>query len=94
MKAKLTPSSRLGWSAVIISAVFVLIGVTKLLGSRLHFGLPISMQTLAVVGLLGSALGLGALIKSKDKSILTIVSIVIGALIMIWLILSYVVFRP
>lgn len=94
MKAKLAPSSKLGWVAIIVSGIFVLLGALKLLAPRLHFGLPLSMQHLAVVGLLGSLIGLIALIKFKDKSVLTIVTIVIGALIAVWLIFSYVIFKP
>lgn len=94
MKAKLAPSSKLGLVAVIVSGVLVLLGAIRLLGTRLHFGLPLSMQHLAAVGLLGAILGLIALFKFKDKSVLTIVAIVIGALIALWLIFSYVIFKP
>jgi hypothetical protein len=94
MKAKLAPSSKLGLVAVIVSGIFVLLGAFKLLAPRLHFGLPLSMQHLAVVGLIGSLIGLVALLKFKDKSVLTIVTIIIGALIALWLIFSYVIFKP
>ncbi len=94
MKAKLAPSSKLGFIAVIVSGILVLLGAIRLLGTRLHFGLPLNMQTLAGIGLVGAILGLVALLKFKDKSILTIATIVIGGLIAVWLILSYVVFKP
>ncbi|NLW89447.1 MAG: hypothetical protein GXY43_06995 [Clostridiaceae bacterium] len=93
MKAKLAPSSKLGLAAVVVSGILVLLGAIRLLGTRLRFGLPLSMQHLAVVGLLGSLLGLIALLKFKDKSILTIATIVIGVLIAVWLVLEYIVFK-
>lgn len=93
MKAKLAPSSKLGSAAVIVSGIFVLLGAFKLLAPRLRFGLPLSMQHLAGIGILGSLLGLGALLKFKDKSILTIATIVFGVLIAVWLVLEYIVFK-
>lgn len=93
MKAKLAPSSKLGLAAVVVSGILVLLGAIRLLGTRLHFGLPLNMQYLAGIGLLGAILGLVALLKFKDKSILTISTIVIGVLIAVWLVLEYIVFK-
>lgn len=80
MKLKIWSSSVIGKLANVFSLIFIVLIALKLLAIRL----PLPTPAIAVLGLVGLALGLIAFIKNKDRSILTILSIIVGIIIVLW----------
>ncbi len=72
MKLKIWSSSVIGKLANVFSLIFIVLIALKLLAIRLPLPTP------------AIALGLIAFIKNKDRSILTILSIIVGIIIVLW----------
>ncbi len=80
MKIQIWSSSVIGKLANIFSLIFVILIALKLMAIRL----PLSTPVITVFGLVGLLLGLITFFKNKDRSILTILSIVVGIVIVLW----------
>lgn len=89
MKSKFAPSSKIGVAATALSGLCILLVALKYILPRFHQSISLSMQQVSILGILGFLLGIVAILKMKDKSVLTISSVVFGALIIIWIIAGY-----
>ena len=89
MKSKFAPSSKIGTVATVLSGLCILLGAMKYILPRFHQSIPLSMQQVSILGILGFLLGMVAIFKMKDKSVLTKSSVVFGALIIIWIVAGY-----
>ena len=79
MKITLVPKSKAGKWAVILSVAFIILMAVKML---FHFILP--SMVIAALGLAGFVAGIISVIK-KDRAILVFVSILVGAVIILWI---------
>lgn len=79
MKITLLPKNKAAIWASLLSILFVMLIFFKIRGT-----IPLSMFLIAALGLGGLAAGLIAAVK-KDRSIFTILSILIGLFIVIWI---------
>ncbi len=86
MKTQVLPKSKAGTGAAVFSLLFVVIMALKILASTtsFNFHLPLPTPAIAVLGVIGLVLGLIAVFKYKDKALLTLLSIPIGTIIVVW----------
>ncbi|MCK9358120.1 MAG: hypothetical protein M0R22_13395 [Dehalococcoidia bacterium] len=80
MKAAFVPKTKPGRWSLWLGIAFIVLMWAK---TQVRFPLP--SPAIAVVGLLGFVLALVAVFKSKDRSILGLVPILVGALIVFWI---------
>jgi hypothetical protein len=80
VKITLLPRNRTGkWSAGLSVFFIILIGL-KIQPA----GIPLPTFFIAILGLAGFFAGIAAIIKDKDRAILTFLSILVGLIIIIW----------
>ena len=80
MKTHIWPSSMTGKVAAILCLLFIV-----LMALKIYSFLPFPTFSIAALGVIGFIAGIVAIIQSKDRSVLTIMSIVVGALIIFWI---------
>lgn len=80
MKIKIWPVSMVGKVAAIFSLLFIVLIVLKMSGF-----MPLPTFSIAALGIIGLIAGLVAFFKDKDRAVLTIISIVVGAVIVLWM---------
>lgn len=92
MKTQILPKSKIGIGAAVFSLLFIVIMTLKILASNNSFDLrlPLPTPAIAVLGVIGLVLGLIAVFKYKDKALLTLLSIPIGAIIVVWVAAEYI----
>ena len=83
MKIHLWPKKTAGKWAAILTLFFIVFMSIKL-GGAMFIRLPLPTPALAVIGFAGFVMGVISIIKNKDRAILTLLSIPIGLLIIIW----------
>ena len=71
------------WAAGLTLAFIVLMAL-KMIGLGATIRLPLPTPVLALLGVIGFVMGLIAVIKYKDRAILTLLSIPVGLLIIFW----------
>lgn len=79
MNIRLFPETKEGRGAALLMLLFILIMAFKVL---VRFPLPTPL--IAVIGAGGAVLGTLSVMKNKDRSLLTWLSILIGLLIIVW----------
>ncbi len=82
---RLLPVIKLGKWALWLSVAFIVLITIKIV---LWFPLPTFV--LAALGIAGFIVGMIAIIKDKDRAVLTFVAIFVGVLIILWTILEFV----
>ncbi len=85
MKISLVPKTKLGSWAATLTILFVALMVIKLSALSRTLRLPLPTPIIAVFGLLGFLLGLIAVFKNKDRSLLTLFTIPVGLMIIFWM---------
>lgn len=80
MKITLLPKTRLGKWSVGLSTSFII-----LIWLKIQYGLPLMTFAIAFLGLLGFLIGIVAIIKNKDSSILNFLPILVGLIIILWI---------
>lgn len=79
MKTTFTPITRAGkWAAGLSIAFIVLMGL-KIVGL-----MPLPNPVIVALGFIGFVIGIVAIIKNKERSILVFLSIPVGLLIVFW----------
>lgn len=81
MKIVFWPKSTAGKWAAILTLAFIVSMILKQITIGL---LPLPTPVIAVLGVTGFIVGVISLIKNKERAIMTLVSIPIGLLIIIW----------
>jgi hypothetical protein len=79
MKLKIKPGTKMGKWSVGLGIIFII-----LIWVKIQFFLPVPVFGIAALGLAGFVLGLIALIKNKDRSILLFIPLLVGSIIIIW----------
>lgn len=81
MKIALLPKTCLGkWSVGLSTAFIVLIWL------KIQYGIHVMTFAIAVLGLGGFFIGILAIVKDKDSSILNFLPILVGIIIIIWIV--------
>lgn len=81
MKIQIWPKPKSGKWAAIFTMLFILAMFLK----QMTLGImPLPIPVIAIIGVIGFVFGTVSLVKNKDRSILTLLSIIIGLLIIFW----------
>lgn len=84
MKIQLWSKFTAGRWAECMTLLFILLMALKLTASGTSIRIPLPIPAIAGFGVLGFGMGIVSVIKNKDRSILTLLSIPIGLLILLW----------
>lgn len=85
MNQKLWSKTTTGKWAVMLTLLFVGLMFIKITALGISVRLPFPSPFIAVFGVIGFIMGLIAIIKDKDRSIMVILTIPIGLLIIFWI---------
>ncbi len=80
MKISLLPKTATGKWAAHLSLIFIVLITLKI---KIRFPLP--SFSIAGLGIVGFIIGIISIVKSKDRSLLTLLSILVGLLIIFWI---------
>ncbi len=80
MKIKLCSTAKVGKYAACSTLLFIILMILKFF----TYSIPLPTPVIAGLGVLGFILGAISMIKSKDRSLLTLLSIAIGLLVILW----------
>lgn len=83
MKIRLWSKTTAGKWAAILTLLFIVSLSVKMLTLGI---LPLPMPAIAGIGVIGFIMGLVSIIKNKDWSLLTLLSIPIGLLLVFWIV--------
>ena len=83
MKFQFWSRTKIGKWANSLTLVFITFMALKLINLEI-IRVPIPTPFIAIIGLIGFIIGLISIIKKKDKALLTLLSILIGVLIIFW----------
>ena len=81
MKIKLWPKAKVGKYAVCFTLLFIILMILKFF----TYSIPLPTPVIVGLGVLGFILGAISMIKSKDRSLITLLSIIIGLLVILWM---------
>lgn len=84
MKIQLWSKFTAGRWAAWLTLLFILMMALKLTASGTSIRVPLPIPAIAGFGVFGFAMGIMSVINNKDRSILTLLSIPIGLLIIVW----------
>jgi len=79
MKTTFAPKTNTGKWALGLSLAFIILITFKILGS-----MPLPTFSIAAIGLVGFIVGVFAIIKNNERSILTFIPILVGLVIILW----------
>lgn len=79
MKTTFAPKTSTGKWALGLSLAFIVLITLKIMGS-----MPLPTFGIAAIGLIGFIVGVLAIIKNKERSILTFIPILVGLVILLW----------
>ncbi|MDD4774043.1 MAG: hypothetical protein PHZ09_10670 [Eubacteriales bacterium] len=85
MKLQLYSKTTIGKWAAILTLAYIVLMLIKLF-IRI---LPLPSPAIAVIGVAGAVTGVISFVKNKDRTVLTLVSIVLGLLILVWVALEF-----
>lgn len=81
---KLLSESKAGRWSTMLTVVFVLLMVLKFSARSTGIILPLPAVILAVLPIAGFFLGVISVVKHRDRSILILISILLGFLVLLW----------
>lgn len=84
MKTQIWSTTKAGKWAAGLTLAFIVLMAIKMTALGAIIRLPLPTPALAVMGVIGFVMGLMAVIKYKDRAILTLLSIPVGLLIIFW----------
>jgi len=84
MKTQLYSKTTAGKWAAILTLLFIASMAIKLSALAMLIRLPLPTPFLAIIGFIGFLLGIISMVKNKDRSILTLLAILVGLLIIFW----------
>ena len=80
MKMGLWPKAKAGKYAACLTLLFIILMILKFL----TYSIPLPTPVIAGVGVLGFLFGTISTIKNKDRSPLTLLSVMVGLLVILW----------
>lgn len=83
MKIQLWSETKTGKWAASLTLIFIIFIVLKFMNVAI-IRLPFPTPLIAVIGVVGFIMGVISIIKNKDRSLLVLLSILIGLLIIFW----------
>ncbi len=84
MKIQLWSNTTTGKWAAILTLLFIVFMFFKFSALDMPIRLPLPTPFIAVIGVAGFIFGVVSMIKNKDRSLLTLLSILVGLLIVFW----------
>ncbi|MGA9517209.1 MAG: hypothetical protein WBV27_00355 [Trichococcus sp.] len=84
MKMQFWSKIKAGQWAAGLTLTFIVLMAIKMTALGATIRLPLPTPVLAVLGVVGFILGLIAIIKHKDRALLTLLSIPVGLVIILW----------
>lgn len=84
VKMQLYSKATTGKWAAILTLLFIALIAIKFSALDMLIRLPLPTLFLAIIGVVGFLLGIISIVKNKDRAILTLLSIPIGLLIILW----------
>ena len=84
MKIKLWSKTTAGKWAAILTLLFIVFMFLKFSALAMPIRFPLPTPFVAVIGVAGFIAGVISIIKNKDRSLLTLLSILLGLLIIFW----------
>jgi len=84
MKTQIWPKTLVGKVAAIFSLLFIVLIALKIV---VH--IPPPTFSIAAFGIIGFLAGIVAVFKFKDRTVLTILSIIVGAVIIFWAVAEF-----
>ena len=84
MKIQLYSKTTSGKWAAILTLLYITLMAIKLSALATYIRLPLPIPFIAVIGFAGFVMGVASFVKNKDRTILTMLSILIGLLIVFW----------
>lgn len=84
MNIKLWSKTTAGKSAAILTLLFIVLMILKFFTLGISIRIPLPTPFIAVLGVIGFIMGVISIVKNKDRSLLTLLSILIGLLIIFW----------
>lgn len=79
MKIQLGSKTATGKAAAVLSLMFIV-----LITLKIRVAIPLPTFLIAGIGLAGFLAGLIAVVKNKDRSLLVLLSVLVGVLIILW----------
>jgi hypothetical protein len=84
MKMQFWSKTTTGKWAAGLTLAFIVLMALKMVGLGVAIRLPLPSPALALMGVVGFVMGLIAVIKYKDRALLTLLSIPVGIIIIAW----------
>lgn len=84
MKIQLWSKTTTGKWAASLTLLFIVLMALKMMNLAVMIRLPLPSPLIALLGVIGFVMGVISIIKSKDRALLTLLSIPIGLLILFW----------
>lgn len=84
MKMKLYSKTTTGKWAAILTLLFIVLMAIKSSALAMLIRLPLPTPILAIMGVIGFLLGIISVVKNKDRSLFTLLAILVGLLIVFW----------
>lgn len=84
MKIQLCSNAKTGKWAAILTLLFIVLMSLKLSALAMFIRLPLPTPLIAVIGVAGFIVGVVSIIKNKDRALLTLLSILVGLIIIFW----------
>ena len=84
MKIQLYSKTTSGKWAAILTLLYITLMAIKLSALATYIRLPLPNPFIAVIGFAGFVMGFASFVKNKDRTVLTMLSILIGLLIVFW----------
>lgn len=84
MKINFWSKTTAGKWASVLTLIFIVLMSLKLLTLEISIRIPLPTPFIAGLGLIGFIMGIVSFVKNKDRSLLTLLSILIGLLIIFW----------
>ncbi len=86
MKPTVIPKTKQGKWAAILTLFFIVIMLLKISALAVYIRLPFPSPFLAIIGVVGFALGIISIVRYKERALLTLLSIPVGLLIVFWVV--------
>ena len=81
MKIQVISKTKAGKSAAFLTLLFIVLIILKFF----TYSIPLPTPVIAGLGVIGFILGTISMIKSKDRSLLTLLSVILGLLVVLWI---------
>lgn len=80
MKIQVFSKTKAGKSAACLTLLFIILMILKFF----TYSIPLPTPVIAGLGVIGFILGFVSMMKNKDRSMLTLFSVIIGLLVVLW----------